>query len=224
MSLDSKGQKSVAVRSVTYDAEGALDTSTTPKNRDGVPVSFFVRLGDNDFDSATRSWRCPALDLPGSSVNDVYVRGSRIDKERYRIIENQSHIRWVDGEPPEYITVEVTVNAVQLTNLKQDKDAAQKSETWWRNFGITVPIIVALIAAAASWLAANSSPSTDVEPIIQIIAKIDANITSATNSIPDSCPGGKHGQTPANGPRTIQLLNEARTSLSQVRDQVSKLP
>ncbi|MGU3539681.1 hypothetical protein [Methylobacterium sp. A54F] len=202
-----------------------MTTSPNSGNQDLEPVSFFVKLTDNEFDSTIRSWRCPALDLPGSIVQDVYSRGSRIDKEKYRVIENQSYIRWVaDGEPPEHIAAQVVVNAGKLTKLEDDKEKAKESETWWKNFAVIVPIITALIAAMASWLVANHSTPIDAKAIRENLAKIEVNITNAANSIPESCPGGKHGQTPENGPRTINLLNDARTLVGQVRDQVPKIP
>ncbi|TXM73730.1 hypothetical protein FV218_10980 [Methylobacterium sp. WL69] len=214
------------VSDLNGEREGAsLATSPKPGNNDSEPVSFFVRLTDNEFEPTIRSWRCPALDLPGSTVQDVYSRGSRIDKEKYRIIENQSYIRWVaDGEPPEHIAAQVIVNAENLSNLEVDKDKAKKSEAWWKNFAVVVPIITALIAATASWLIANRSPSIDTKVIRENLGKIEVNITNASNSIPESCPGGKHGQTPDNGPRTIGLLNDARALVGQVREQVAKMP
>lgn len=129
-------------------------------------VSFFVRLSENDFEPTIASWRCPALDLPGSSVKEVFADGQRIDKEKYQVIESQSYIRWINSNaPPAHVAALVTVDAETRSQLEKDKHDAEKKETWWRRFSAVVPILTAVMAAAATIYVKTPSP----EPVMRLL-------------------------------------------------------
>jgi hypothetical protein len=72
-------------------------------------IAFNVRLGAADWDDTMSGWRCPALNVPGAKIEDVYVEGTRIDRAKYEVLQNLAVIRWAAGDRPTRATASITL-------------------------------------------------------------------------------------------------------------------
>ncbi|TPI28313.1 hypothetical protein FJW08_21300 [Mesorhizobium sp. B3-2-1] len=152
-----------------------LNTQTSDQETQAHTIGFTVRLTQDDLDPITRSWRCPALELPGASLQEVYADGERIDPEKYRVVRNQ--VRWIGEKPPEKLAAVVNVDSETSEEVFQSRNEAKKNEDWWRKFGTIVPLITAALAAGVSlYLSkgpAPSPPSPTPHTLTMRIAPVD---------------------------------------------------
>ncbi len=58
---------------------------------------------------------------------------------------------------------------------------------------------------------------------VALLKSVDDPLANAANNIIQSCPGGAAGQTPANGPATIQLINKARGVTAELKAAADEL-
>ncbi len=121
-------------------------------------IEFHLVLNDRrDWDSAFRSWRCPALKIPGSRISQVRADGHPLRPEYdYVVKESAQFIEWrASSDHPKEIGVEVL--------LEQELSTAAETKRWRRNTNIlryiVVPILVVLIPAAATIISARSKDS-----------------------------------------------------------------
>ena len=86
-------------------------------------IVFTARLNAADWDSEKQAWRCPALDIPGATIREVFVSGERADKPWYEVLSGPAMVRWVLPNPPPQIAVVISLSeALSLS-----------SETgWWK--------------------------------------------------------------------------------------------
>jgi hypothetical protein len=150
-----------------------MATQTSDRGEQAHTIGFSVRLTQDDLDPSTRSWRCPALELPGASLQEVYAGGERIDPEKYRVVRNQ--VRWVPGEkPPEKLTAIVSVDSESRDEIFQSRNTAKKNEDWWKKFGTIVPLITAALAAGVSlYVSKTSTSSPPTQTLTMSIAPAD---------------------------------------------------
>lgn len=139
-----------------------INVNTQPEAAEQHLITFTVRLGLDDWDRSMRGWRCSALEISGSTVEDIFSDGDRVDKERYRVIDAQRLIRWVSEAPPEKVSVLVRVDSETKADNEKARIRAENAERWWRRFGILVPIIVALIAAAVALISKSAEHTLQI--------------------------------------------------------------
>ena len=83
------------------------------------PITFITKLTEAEWDEIIGGWRCPALQIPGSIVERMYVEGRQIDSGEFQVLQSQHIIRWIPAEKPQRIAV-----IIKLT-----KELALGSET-----------------------------------------------------------------------------------------------
>jgi hypothetical protein len=217
-----------------------LPKGTLGNNNQKETIGFAVRLTQDDFDQVTRAWRFPVIELPGASIAEIYADGERVDPEKYRIVRNQ--LRWVSDNLPARITAFVVVDSESRDEIIQSRARAKQNEDWWRKFAITVPLITAALAAAVSLYVGRDKHASELVRVppatqtltdqpsrefmakaVEILTSLDDPLAKAASNIINSCPGGSSGQTPANGSRTMSLINDARSTITQLKAQADLL-
>jgi hypothetical protein len=102
------------------------------------PITFMTRLTDAEWDEVIGGWRCPALQIPGATVDGIYVEGSQVDSGRFQVLEGQHIVRWMPSDKPQRVAV-----VIKLT-----KELALGSETdKWKKRAILLPFIATIVAA-----------------------------------------------------------------------------
>ncbi len=100
--------------------------------------TFKLRLTKKEWDDQLRGWSCSALKIPGADVTEIFSEGERVNKDLYQIDLNNEIIRWPLGEPPETITVIITLTR----NLTTQEVTAR-----WKKAAIVLPVLTALLVA-----------------------------------------------------------------------------
>jgi hypothetical protein len=101
-------------------------------------IAFTLSLTEADWDSAIRAWRCPALRVPGVSVDALYADG-RVHPDDYSVDAQQHLILWRKRaqQPP------VATASVHLTQELTTQDVTAR----WKAVAIWLPPAVAIIVA-----------------------------------------------------------------------------
>lgn len=94
--------------------------------------SFKLRLTKKEWDDQLRGWSCSALKIPGADVTEIFSEGERVNKDLYQIDLNNEIIRWPLGDPPETITVIITLTR----NLTTQEVTAR-----WKKAAIVLPLL-----------------------------------------------------------------------------------
>ena len=129
----------------------------------GQEIVFTLRLTSDDWDSHLRAWRCPAIDIPSAFIKEVRdAKGQPIAMSLLKIDKGPARLTWNGpGQQPSQIAVAVGLG---------EELSPTSEEHFWKRLAIVVPIITAIIGAAASWLGKpgpNPTPHTlrlSVEP------------------------------------------------------------
>jgi hypothetical protein len=100
---------------------------------------FRITLSQDDWDEGIGGWYCSALKLPGSSVEDVYVRGAQVDRALYHVDADQEVIRWAGEQRPEEIKVALGLSTA-LTK--------RTTTHFWQALSLILPVVSALGGAA----------------------------------------------------------------------------
>jgi|SRR6516225_7642086 hypothetical protein len=87
-------------------------------------IVFTARLNESDWDSDKKAWRCPALDILGSVVQEVFVSGRRIDRAWYEILAGPAMIRWIRPSPPPQIAAVISLK--ETLSLRSDTEKWKK--------------------------------------------------------------------------------------------------
>jgi hypothetical protein len=124
-------------------------------------IAFNVRLAEADWDDTMSGWRCPALNVPGAKVEDIYVEGTRVDSAKYEVLQNYTIIRWAASDRPSRATASIILTRALSLGTETDH---------WRRLAIVLPVIATIIAAlisgSATYLASRNSethrPGTSV--------------------------------------------------------------
>lgn len=134
-------------------------------------IVFTVRLNKSDWNREKGAWNCPALDIPGSRIQSIFKNGARTDPAFYQILYGPAMIRWIKDDIPALVSVEILVpeaspsddNSSSTENPATIAErSAQDKADRWRNFGIIVPIITAIIAAIATYASSRPRPPSDI--------------------------------------------------------------
>jgi hypothetical protein len=113
-------------------------------------IAFNIRLAEADWEDSMSGWRCPALNVPGAEVEDVYVEGARADRAKYEVLPNHSIIRWIPGDRPPRATASIKLTKALSLGTETDK---------WRRLAIILPVIATVLAAIISGSATYFSRS-----------------------------------------------------------------
>jgi hypothetical protein len=102
------------------------------------PIDFTITLSNDDWDAIKGGWRCPALQIPGTAVKNIYVAGTAVDPKMYDVNNELCLIRWSNTARPKqagaHIRIEKALSTEELT-LR------------WRKLAIVLPVIGSLAAA-----------------------------------------------------------------------------
>jgi hypothetical protein len=122
-------------------------------------IAFNVRLGEADWDDTMSGWRCPALNVPGAKVEDVYVEGARVDRAKYEVLESLGIIRWAAGNRPTRATASITLTRALSLGTETDR---------WKRLAIVLPVIATIVAAVISGGATYlANPARTKHPIAE---------------------------------------------------------
>lgn len=119
---------------------------------DKQDIAFTVIVDGREWDEVLGGWRCPALKIPGATVEGVYVRGNRVEPHCYQVKHGAGVVRWIGSEVPERAGI-----LIELTKELSPKDLTLR----WKKFALFVPIFAALAGASFQYLI--SSPRTPAE-------------------------------------------------------------
>jgi hypothetical protein len=107
-----------------------------------MPISFSVTLTARDWDPNLGGWRCPALRIPGSVIDALFDKGSRVDSSWYEPLPEHGMVRWVrDDDHPHEPTI--------LLKLTQELSTRELT-TRWKKLAIVLPVIATVLAAVVS--------------------------------------------------------------------------
>jgi hypothetical protein len=107
-----------------------------------VPLAFAVTVTSRDWDASLNAWRCPALRIPGATIDAVFDRGLRVDPSWYESLPEHGLLRWVrSADAPSEATV-----FLNLTQELSTEDLTAK----WKKLAIVLPFAASLIAAIIS--------------------------------------------------------------------------
>jgi hypothetical protein len=113
-------------------------------------IAFNIRLAEADWEDTMSGWRCPALNVPGAEVEDVYVEGARVDRAKYEVLPTHSIIRWIPGNRPPRATASIKLTKTLSLGAETDK---------WKRLAIILPVIATIVAAIISGSATYLSRS-----------------------------------------------------------------
>lgn len=148
-----------------------------------MSIAFTTTVMEKDWDSELSGWRCPALRIPGASVNAVFVAGSRVDTAWYEVLTDHALIRWVRQDHPDH-----AVLSIKLTQELSTQELTLR----WKKVAVILPIVSALIAALVTYL-------TSEKPLPQVNggngSVVNRNSNANSNaSIPRTVSAGEHNE------------------------------
>lgn len=115
-----------------------------------MAIAFTVNVDDRDWDPNIGGWRCPALEIPGSQVDDLYVSGARVDSGWYEVLREHSLIRWVRPERPAQAVV-----SIKLTQELSTQELTSK----WKQLAIVLPVVSSILVAVIGGVFGLLKPS-----------------------------------------------------------------
>ncbi len=119
-------------------------------------VIFPIRVTADDWDSHTRAWRCPALDIPSAVITEAYdPSGVPVSLSLLEAAKGPARVSWRGADPPPGLLLEV--------GLEEELSPA-KDERWWRKIAIVAPPIAAVLAALIGAAAASYKPIPVPDP------------------------------------------------------------
>ncbi|MCB9706405.1 MAG: hypothetical protein H6711_31455 [Myxococcales bacterium] len=134
-----------------------------------------VRLGRNDWDRDQGGWRCSALHFEGAVVEELRFDGTVQDPKLYTVDEKHSLIRWSSADPPREV----------LASIALTKDLVSSR---WKQLAIYVPVLVAMIGAASTIVAARiETGDASAEP------ETKQDVPDADDSAAPMCSGESFG-------------------------------
>jgi hypothetical protein len=138
-------------------------------------IVFTARLNAADWDSEKQAWRCPALEIPGATIQDIFISGERADKRWYEILSGPAMIRWILPNPPPQIAAIISLGETLSLNSETDR---------WKKIGIVAPIVASLGAAIITGLVtyATKAPGPSVSHMLHL--RIDPIALGSTQRLP----------------------------------------
>lgn len=133
--------------------------------QDKQDIVFTVTVTEEDWDLRLRGWRCPALKIPGATVESVFVSGDHVDSSQYEVKYDLDIIRWALPKHPPQATIQV-----KLTKKLYTEDLSLK----WKKLAIIFPLVATIFATSItgflSYRANRRAASTDNSNTISLHA------------------------------------------------------
>lgn len=106
-------------------------------------ITFPVRLTKDDWQAELRAWRCPALDIPGSKIEDAFdAEGTQLSTNLLEADKGPARVSYRGpGPQPSRIVV--------VIGLSEELSPSSEGR-FWKRFAIVVPIVAALITGAVT--------------------------------------------------------------------------
>jgi hypothetical protein len=113
-------------------------------------IVFTIRLTSEDWDAGTRSWRCAALEIPSEFIKGAFdPKGQPLATELLKIDKGPARVTWRGSGQPSQITL--------VVGLGEELSPSSEGR-FWKRLAIVVPIITALIGAAATYVTKDPGP------------------------------------------------------------------
>jgi hypothetical protein len=101
-------------------------------------MDFTITLSKDDWDAVKGGWRCPALQIPGTRVQSIYVDGAAVDPKYYEVNNALCLIRWSSDARPKQASVHIHAEKALSTEELTLK---------WRKLAIVLPVAGSLATA-----------------------------------------------------------------------------
>jgi hypothetical protein len=113
-------------------------------------ILFAIKLAADDWDTCTRAWRCPALEIPSAFIKGAFdPKGQPLATELLKIDKGPARVTWRGSGQPSQITL--------VVGLGEELSPSSEGR-FWKRLAIVVPIITALIGAAATYVTKDPGP------------------------------------------------------------------
>lgn len=125
-------------------------------------MDFTITLADDDWDPTRGGWRCPALEIPGAELKQIFVQGKVVDPAQYQVDTKLRLVRWSGLKRPPLAAAHLVLSKALST---------QELTARWKKIAIVLPVAGTLAASliAAEWKPAifsSSMPSSKEENIV----------------------------------------------------------
>jgi len=128
-----------------------------------VPITFFVRLDEEDWDDNQGAWRCSALKIPTAEVTELRSQGALLAEERYKVDGPAHQIQWIGGGNPKTVSVRVLVTQTLVTATSAEaerRDSASRVAT----IGAMATVFAAAISGASGYYGAQAKAAGPSAP------------------------------------------------------------
>lgn len=104
-----------------------------------MTIAFTTAVSSADWDDNLGGWRCPALKIPGATIDAVFTPSGRIDKAWYEVLADIDIVRWVHGsDAPKGATFSILLTKELST---------QELTVRWKRLAIVLPVIASILVA-----------------------------------------------------------------------------
>jgi hypothetical protein len=119
-------------------------------------MDFTVTLTDEDWDHVKGGWRCPALQIPETKIETLYVAGAAVDPKQYSSNTDLCLVRWGASTHPKQVAAHIHVGKALSTSELTSR---------WKKAAIILPILGAL---GAAWISARLAVTQPVSSTKQV--------------------------------------------------------
>ena len=123
----------------------------------GANMDFTITLSNDDWDRSKGGWRCPALQIPGVQVKNVYVDGTALDEKLYDVNTSLLLIRWSQPTHPRQAAV----------HLQVDKALSTEELTLrWKKLAIVLPVVGSIAAGLITAIFKDAPREPDRKSVV----------------------------------------------------------
>jgi hypothetical protein len=139
-------------------------------------ILFTIKLAADDWDTGTRAWRCPALEIPSAFIKGAFdPKGQPLATELLKIDKGPARVTWRGSGQPSQITLVVGLG---------EELSPSSNVRFWRRLAIVAPIIAALMGALATHLT-TPLPGPSPRPSDHVLRlRVDPNDAEASGLPP----------------------------------------
>jgi hypothetical protein len=133
-------------------------------------MDFTITLSNDDWDHLKGGWRCPALQIPGIQVENVYVDGTAVDEKLFDVNVALLLIRWSQPTHPRQAAIHLQVDKALST---------EELTSRWKKLAIVLPVVGSLAAALITAVFKDTSKTSS--PVTKSTKKEVARIFERSN-------------------------------------------
>jgi hypothetical protein len=103
-----------------------------------MSICFILELRKDDWKENVNGWSCPALTIPGATLEALYASG-QVNSTWYQVDTRVGLIKWLrEGRPPASATAQIA-----LTKELEDREVS----SLWKKLAILLPAVASIIVA-----------------------------------------------------------------------------